>query len=160
MKSQLAGKSKNDAGTSKEYFGISFNHLASRDKIEIGNKVFNLLNYSMNDFEFASSIPGNGSSSSLNSVMLQNSNEEIDSTIYRYDTGFIKIISPEKGISLMMDSLMVVSLKIDTSENFKDIDVLFQNNAYFSSSKASLQTLVFRLTQDILAHPCYLLSRM
>jgi len=139
MKSQLAGKSKNDRGVSKEFFGIEYHHLASRDSIEIGNKVFELLNYKMNDWAFASTIPANGSSSSPNSIEVQDNIEENDSIIYRHDTGFIKITNPERANSLIMDSLMVVSISVDTSKPIKDIELLFQKNIFLSNSKAPIQ---------------------
>jgi len=141
--SQLSNKNNHyDDWAYTQLYGAKYTHLNSRERIEIGNKVFNLLNSPINEAQFSSNIPASSTNVLPDEVNLLNNTN--DSIKLIHDTTKIRIVSPQSNFEIRADSLINVMLEVRDTINLIETFISYQGKTYFSNSKIKIQNFNFQ----------------
>lgn len=136
INSQLPGKDINGLDNSfTKFFGFEFNHLKSTKSLNIGNKVFDLLNTDIGSDYFANTIVQNNNPGGYSQRITGGG----DSVIERVDTTRIKIVSPTYNSSYKYDSIIAVGINLKDTNSLIESRVIFQGEIYSSLSKVKNQ---------------------
>jgi pimeloyl-ACP methyl ester carboxylesterase len=131
----------NDLTTSR-FTGFKYHHLKSRDRIEIGQKVFQILNDPILGNRFADYIASNSESAQeppLKAISTLDS--EKDTAIIRYDTSMLKILKPKVNDQICIDDQMKVEFKMENTGNLIDYSIAFQGEVHTSTDKNPYQSV-------------------
>lgn len=138
--SQTAGLSKNLSNVSL-FSGFTANHLSIHDRVDVGNKVLELLNTDIADSKFGNIIPATVpyySGSQPNSPLNLMSEKPV---LYIYDTTKVKIDYPSTNILLNYDSSLAVKYRLKDTVNFHTTEIIMKDDNYTSISKAPSQNV-------------------
>ncbi|MBK7868347.1 MAG: hypothetical protein IPJ75_15935 [Ignavibacteriales bacterium] len=131
LSSQLAGLDTSAQNVSI-YSGLYSNHLFVTEDLEVGDRVFQLINSPVSDPLF-NNIPASVKKNYLKNYLIQ-SPVVIISGI---DTNKIKITSPANLTSFSTDSVLVVNLHVKDTSGLKYVVLDFQGENYLTTSNSS-----------------------
>lgn len=156
LSSQLAGL--NAASTNVTVFSnaplqIYYHHLNIKSRIDVGNRVKDLLNSSLTNPLFGDTIPetttsiGNGLlSHQLNELITNNTESSF------YDTAKIKITIPTANSPIPADSIRNIEIILKDTVNLAYIDISFQGKTYTSVSRNAVQTFSLKIDSSFLGN--------
>lgn len=138
--------SPNAGYSASNSYGLSRFHVSVTNDLEIGTKVFTLLNSSISSTNFSNSIASNGTG--LGSGTYQNERaiaDVMDSVIFYSDTNSVKILQPLTLSEAKVDSSLKVVVSLKDTVGFRRIQVLFQGQYFESASGMALQNFDFKV---------------
>jgi pimeloyl-ACP methyl ester carboxylesterase len=149
LQSELAGNSgTNLASNMSLYYGEDAMHLNIHGRLDVGNKVFELLNTNISNSLFANDIDANNIGGGLQYKKTRT--QTSDSTFEYFDTTKISIIAPTLNSTYYVDSLINIVVKLNDTLNLKMVQVVFQGNIYNSILKDSLQAFQIKINPSFI----------
>jgi len=149
LQSELAGNSgTNIASNMSLYYGEDAMHLNIHGRLDVGNKVFDLLNTNISNSLFADDIDANNIGGGLQYKKTRT--QTSDSTFEYFDTTKISIIAPTLNSTYYVDSLINIVVKLNDTLNLKMVQVVFQGNMYNSILKDSLQAFQIKINPSFI----------
>jgi Secretion system C-terminal sorting domain len=128
------------ASTSKSTAWNS-NHLNITNKLNVGNKIFQLLNSAIDGPSFADNIAANPRPGAK---QYKKSRSILDSTFYFIDTIKVKFNNIQNSI-IDIDSSLILSFTIKDTAQLKGVKIIFQGQVYPIVSKFPNQTLSIKV---------------
>ncbi len=125
LKSQLANLESSPI--TDVYSGFYANHILITEDLEVGDRVFQLINAPVSGPLFGT-IPANPKIKSQN---IFNSTKTLVSAI---DTNKVKIISPASRSNYLADSSVTIKVNIKDLANLKYVELSFQGESYLTDS--------------------------
>ena len=135
--------------------GFTSNHLQITDNIDVGTKVFHLLNSSIASNNFSSTIAPNLASGGDAHYKKSRS---LDSIIRYVDTIKCKFITPLTSTTLYVDSTFIVNYNIKDTVNLLGIQLQVQGRVYSLPSNFNNQSFSVKVNPDVRGNQTLFLS--
>ena len=137
---------------------LNANHLSIVDRVDVGNRIMELLNTAINSQYFGDIVNANASVRSSTQLKTSEFNNIANVMESHFDNSHIEIIAPNKGKVVYANENIEIIYQLKNAVNLDYIEYMFQNSHDIMVNTSELQSLNLNVSPDFLGNQTIYIS--